>query len=174
MSTKSVLDRIYDIKDEMNNSRHGAPSMAQFHDEIRRQLVGQSVIANYAIKRTYIIHDITFDLGPCNTFFDLRDGQKISVAKYFYKTYNMKITDKRQPMLIVKNQGHHASIPSEFCMVDGVPDQIRSNPMAMRNLLNKVKQNPQEKLESIKGMINNLIKKSTKLKEYDITLDTTP
>jgi hypothetical protein len=46
--------------------------------------------------------------------------------------------------------------------------------MAMRTLLSKVKQNPHEKLESIKGMINNLIKNSTKLQEYDIKLDTTP
>jgi hypothetical protein len=101
------------------------------------------VIANYGIKRTYVINDIKFDVGPCNSFFDLRDGTKISVAKYFYKTYNMKISDKRQPMLIVKTQGHNGSIPSEFCLVDGVPDSIRSNPSNMRNLLNKVKQTPQ-------------------------------
>jgi hypothetical protein len=41
MSTKSVLDRIYEIRDEMdNNSRHGPPSTAEFQDQVRRQLVG--------------------------------------------------------------------------------------------------------------------------------------
>jgi len=97
------------------------------------------VIANYGTKRTYIVNDIKFDMGPCNTFFDLKDGARISVAKYFYKTYNMKITDKRQPMLIMNTQGRSVSLPSEFCLVDGVPDSIRNNSRAMRTLLNQVK-----------------------------------
>ena len=29
------------------------------------------------------------------------DGEKMSVAKYFYQTYNLKVSDKKQPMLIV-------------------------------------------------------------------------
>lgn len=92
------------------------------------------------------MNDVKFDLGPCNTFFDLRDGQKTSVAKYFFKNYQLKITDKRQPMLLVRSQGMHIQLPSEFCLIDGVPDSIRSNPNFMRTLLSKVKQTPQEKL----------------------------
>jgi len=137
----------------MDASRNGPPTYSEFQNEVKRQLIGQSIIANYGIKRTYIIQDVNFDNGPCVTFFDLKDGQKISVAKYFYKTYNLKITDKRQPMLIVRAQGHACSIPSEFCLVDGVPDSIRSNPAAMRTLLGQVRQNPQEKLDAIQKMI---------------------
>lgn len=145
MSTKTVLHRINELyNDIVEENQRGDVSIriASFQDGVRKQFIGQSVITNYGIKRTYIVQDVKFDLGPCNTFFDLRDGQKISVAKYFYKTYNIKITDKRQPMLVVKNQGHNGQIPSEFCLIDGVPDSIRSNPMAMRTLLNKVKQTP--------------------------------
>lgn len=136
--------------------------------------VGKSVIANYGNKKTYIVNDVDFENGPTGTFFDMRDGQKISVAKYFYKTYNRKITEKRQPMLIVRAQGHNCSIPSEFCIIDGVPDSIRSNPGSMRELLGKVRQNPSEKLNSIKGMIKNLLQGSSKLEEFDISIDTTP
>ena len=64
--------------------------------------------------------------------FNLKDGQSISVAKYFYKTYNLKISDKRQPMLIVSFGGRQVSLPSEFCLIDGVPDSIRNNSRAMR------------------------------------------
>ena len=54
------------------------------------------------------------------------------MAKYFYKTYNLKISDKRQPMLIVSFGGRQVSLPSEFCLIDGVPDSIRNNSRAMR------------------------------------------
>ena len=73
----------------------------------------------------------------------------MSVAIYFYKTYKMKITEKHQPLLVVSQQGKNIQIPSEFCLVDGVPDQIRSNPRDMRQLLNEVKQNPTQKMDSI-------------------------
>lgn len=93
------------------------------------------MIANYGNKRTYVIQDIKFDLGPCNTFFDMNDGQKISIAKYFLKQYNLKITQKKQPMIIVNHQGRQISIPSEFCLLDGVPDSIRKDSRKMRDLL---------------------------------------
>jgi hypothetical protein len=173
MSTKSVMNRIYEIQGEMDASRYGPPTTAEFEDEVRRQLVNQSVIANYGNKRTYIVQDIKFNVGPCNDFFDLRDGQKISVAKYFYRTYNLKITDKKQPLLIVRSQGQSCTIPSEFCMVDGVPDSIRSNPNAMRLLLGRVKQTPQEKMESIQRMIKQLVTTKS-IKEHGIVLDQTP
>jgi hypothetical protein len=58
-------------------------------------------------------------------------------------------------------------------LIDGVPDSIRSNPMAMRTLLAKVKQNPSEKIENIQSMVKKL-SKAHKLKEFDIALDLTP
>lgn len=61
------------------------------------------------------------------------------MAKYFYKQYQLKITDKRQPMLIMNQGGRDISVPPEFCLLDGVPDQIRNNSRSMRTLLNTVK-----------------------------------
>lgn len=77
MSTQSVLDNIHELYDRIvedefqGNTQKG---LAKFYDSCRKQFVGQSVIANYGTKRTYIIQDIKFDLGPCQTFFDLNDG----------------------------------------------------------------------------------------------------
>lgn len=135
MSTKSVMDKIHELYDEIvdcqfqGDSSRGLPV---FKDTVRKTLVGQSVIANYGTKRTYIVQDINFEKGPVQTLFNLKDGQSISVAKYFYKTYNLKISDKRQPMLIVSFGGRQVSLPSEFCLIDGVPDSIRNNSRAMR------------------------------------------
>jgi hypothetical protein len=94
----------------------------KFQDRCRAEFTGSSVIANYGNKRTYIVKDIRFDQSPTTTFFELKDGSNISVAKYFYKQYNIKITDKRQPMLIMNQGGREISVPSEFCQLDGVPD----------------------------------------------------
>jgi len=108
MSTKTVLSRINDMYEEVvdgkfrGDTQRGLP---HFQDAVRKQFTGSSVISNYGTKRTYIVQDINFELGPCNTFFTIKDGQNISVAKYFYKTYNLKVTDKRQPMLVVRNGG---------------------------------------------------------------------
>ena len=103
----------------------------------------------------------------------MKDGSQISVAKYFYKQYNLKITDKRQPMLIMQQGGKNISVPSEFCLLDGVPDSIRNNSRSMRTLLNQVKQNPAQKMESIVNMIQKLFKMK-KFAEWDITVDSTP
>ena len=100
MSTKTVLDRIHELYDDiLEKFQDTQKAVPRFQEACRQEMVNSSIIANYGNKRTYIVQDVKFDLGPCNTFFDMRDGQKISVAKYFYKTYNLKISDKRQPML---------------------------------------------------------------------------
>ena len=175
MSTKSVMDKCHETFDEMLQQFNGDAqrAAAPYKDQVRKLLIGTSVIANYGTKRTYIIQDINFDKGPVQTLFNLKDGQSISVAKYFYKTYNLKVSDKRQPMLVVSFGGRQVSLPSEFCLVDGVPDAIRNNSRAMRSLLNEVKQNPKEKLDAIVGMVKNLFKMK-KWAEFDIQLDSTP
>ena len=144
MSTTSVLDRVHALYDEtMDDERSKGVEHSRlidkFQDRCRAELTNSSVIANYGTKRTYIVKDIRFDQAPCSTFFELRDGTQISVAKYFYKQYNLKITDKRQPMLIMNQGGREISVPPEFCQLDGVPDSIRNNSRAMRQLLNTVK-----------------------------------
>lgn len=80
------------------------------------------------------------------------------MAKYFLNQYKMKISDKAQPMLIANQNGREISLIPEFCLLDGVPDSIRNNSKHMRTLLNKVKQNPEQKMQSIVGMVNKLFK----------------
>lgn len=59
-------------------------------------------------------------------------------------------------MVKVLAQGREIFIPTEFCLMDGVPSQIKNSSQDMRQLLNKVKQNPQEKLQKIDEMIQKL------------------
>jgi len=106
-----------------------------FKQECRERFVKKSVIANYGNRKVYIVQAINFESGPCNEHITLRDGQRISIAKYFYKTYDLKITDKRQPMLVVKQGGTEVLLPTEFVCIDGVPNTIRQNGQQMRQLL---------------------------------------
>ena len=71
--------------------------------------------------------DIQFDKGPKQDFFKLKDGKLVSIARYFYQSYKLKVTEDKQPMLLVWSQGKMVKIPSEFCLVDGVPTEIKNN-----------------------------------------------
>ena len=51
--------------------------------------------------------------------------------------------------------------------MDGVPAQIKANSKSMRTLLNKVKQNPEEKMQSIVKMVQDLFTMK-KWEEWDI------
>jgi len=76
-------------------------------------------------------------------------------------------------MILVNHQGRQISIPSEFCLLDGVPDSIRKDGRAMRTLLGRIKQNPQEKMKSIQSMLEKLFGMS-KWAEWDIKVDKKP
>lgn len=116
MSTKSVLQRIYEITDACSQNPQ---------NQILREFKGQSVIANWGNKKAYIVYDIVFDKNPTNMFFEDGNGKKVCVAEYFQKTYNMRITDKEQALLVVKMGGKDIHLPTEFCTIDGVPESLR-------------------------------------------------
>lgn len=148
MSTKTVLSKMNEIFDETehyyfeNGIEDQQGMISDFQDKCKREFLNTSVIANYGLKKTYVIKDVCFDMGPCQTFFQMKDGSKVSVAKYFYKTYKLKISDTKQPMLVMLQQGKKIYVPSEFCIMDGVPDSIRNNGRDMRSLLDKTRQDP--------------------------------
>lgn len=52
------------------------------------------MIANWGNKKTYIVRDLIFDKNPVTKFFVDNEGNKISVAEYFLKTYNLKTTHR--------------------------------------------------------------------------------
>lgn len=120
MSTETALDRIDAIYDELERS--GTPNfLEKFQDACRQEFIGQTVIANYGNKRMYVVVDIRFEHGPCQETFELKDGTKMSIAEYFLKTYQLGVTAKKQPMLVVNAHGRNVKIPAEFCLKDGVP-----------------------------------------------------
>lgn len=54
-----------------------------------------------------------------------------------------------------------------------MPDAIRSNPRSMRQLLNSVKQDPQQKMDSVVQMAQTLFQQK-KWEEWDIKIEEKP
>jgi hypothetical protein len=62
-------------------------------------------LVNGGDKRTYSVFDIVFDHTPITLFFTTKNAEKISIADYFEKVYKMKITDPKQPLFLIRNNG---------------------------------------------------------------------
>ena len=106
----------------------------------------------------------------------MNDGSQMSVACYFLREYKLKIKTKTQPVIYVKaGKDRWLKIPSEFCLVDGVPDSVRNNSQHMRKLLGEVRYNPEQKMKHIIGMVNELLKSGTSmLAEWGISIEAEP
>jgi|LauGreDrversion4_2_1035121.scaffolds.fasta_scaffold62233_4 hypothetical protein len=107
----------------------------------------KSIIADWGNQRQYIVTDVVFDTNPIQQTFE-NQGCVISVADYFLKTYNKRITMAKQPMFLVKVAEREFFLPTEFCLLDGVPDSVRKGP-GMRDALAKTRIDPAEKIRRI-------------------------
>jgi hypothetical protein len=79
----------------------------------------------------------------------------VSVADYFLRTYNKRITQPKQPMFLVKVAEKEFYLPTEFCLLDGVPDSVRKGP-GMRDALAQTRIDPEEKIRRIQQMVKTL------------------
>lgn len=87
LSNASCLERIREIQaDERIRDKD---------EKINSEFRYKSVIGNWGNKKAYIVHDIDFEKNPFTRFFDDHKGDKMSIAEYFLKTYELKVTDKK-------------------------------------------------------------------------------
>ena len=63
-------------------------------------------------------------------------------------------------------------LPTEFCLIDGVPDSMRKGP-EMRNAMAKTRIRPEEKMQRIKNMVTELFKQKA-VKDWDLTIESAP
>ena len=64
------------------------------------------------------------------------------MAEYFANVYKKPVSDFKQPLFRVKLNDTDGYLPSEFCLLDGVPDSFRKS-FGMREALKSVRINPQ-------------------------------
>jgi hypothetical protein len=86
MSTASCLSRIMEMKDDYpNQSQH------QWEQRCKMEFSDKSIIADWGNQRQYIVNDVVFDTNPIQQTFE-NQGMVTSVAEYFLRTYNKRIT----------------------------------------------------------------------------------
>ena len=166
ISNKSCLSRIHEIAAQFHDPR-------EIENRIRFEFQGKTVIGNYGFKKTYFVEDIDFKKSPVTTRFMTADGKKISIAEYFVKSYDLKVTDPKQPLFVVKINGKECHIPPEFCNIDGVPESIREDPRRMRDVLGATRKNPMQKFKAIEDFSYDLFGQKA-LKDWGVIIDSEP
>jgi len=164
MSTESCLSRIIELKRE-------APTQHRWEQIVRAEFVGQSIISDWGNQRTYFVTDVVFDSNPVTKTFEWRDGE-ISVADYFLRHYQKKITMPTQPLFLIKIAEDMHYLPTEFCLLDGVPDSVRKGP-GMRDALAKTRIMPGDKMRKIQDMVKNLFQQKA-IKDWDLIIEPQP
>jgi len=127
MSTKTCLQRIFEIRDDVQGNQH------RWEQVVKLEFCEKSIIADWGNQRTYFVTDVVFNVNPVTMEFE-HQGEVITVADYFFKCYNKRITQPKQPMFVVKVADKTHYLPTEFCLLDGVPDSVRKGP-GMRDAL---------------------------------------
>lgn len=164
MTTKTCLDRIYELREQ-------AHTQHQFEYAVNLEFVGKSVIADWGNKRTYIVNEVDFSKNPENCIFEYNGGE-ISVAEYFAQAYQKEVRDPKQPLFRVQISDNEYFLPSEFCILDGVPDSIRKGP-GMRDALARTRITPQEKIAKIQSMCSTLLQQKA-MKDWGIQIEAEP
>ena len=88
------------------------------------------------------------------------NGVEMSIAQYFLQVYNLRVSDFRQPLFVVKMGNDFLYLPPEFTIIDGVPDHIRKGP-GMREALMQTKLSPRDRMERIQKMLNTLMQQNS-------------
>ncbi|XP_072164062.1 piwi-like protein 1 isoform X2 [Diadema setosum] len=144
LRTHTVLDVMYQLYERTRGN---------FKEEITRQLVGQIVLTKYNNK-TYRVDDIDFDTHPSDTF-DTRSGP-VSFQEYFQKSYECKLEDPDQPMLVSRPKKREEKkgmgpilLPPELCYMTGLTDDMRANFQVMKDLAQFTRVAPRGRCEEL-------------------------
>ncbi|KAG8703536.1 hypothetical protein FRC08_002787 [Ceratobasidium sp. 394] len=138
----------------------------------------QSRLRSLRIAITYLdgkkpeksIQDLT-DTGASNTMFE-SNGQTISVAQYFQRTYRKTVRFPDIPCIKVSSS---AIIPMEFCEI--LPGQLMRKQIPTEltdEMVSFSRKRPEERLAAIKASLPALDYKSDTVTQFGITVDPNP
>ena len=166
MSTKTCLQKIYEMRDQGRfNSEH------QWQQAVRLEFSGSSIVADWGNKRTYRVEDVDFERTP-GVYEFMWNDRMVKLAEYFKQVYDKSVSDVTQPCFVVKIGESEQLLPSEFCLIDGVPDSIRKS-AGMRDALAMTRVSPQEKLRQVQQMVD-LLAQQKSMKNWGLTVEEVP
>ncbi|XP_056889498.1 piwi-like protein 2 [Takifugu flavidus] len=151
------------VMDIMNTLYH--QSKENFQEECTKELVGSIVITRYN-NRTYRVDDIKWNQSPKDTF-TLMDGTKTTFVEYYSKNYGITIKEVDQPLLLhwpkerSKPGGKQISsgeilLVPELSFMTGIPDKMRKDFKAMKDLNMHISVTPEQHTHSVKQLLKNI------------------
>ncbi|XP_013147674.1 PREDICTED: protein aubergine-like [Papilio polytes] len=125
-----------------------------FKNDFVTDITGQIVLTDYN-KRTYRIDDVDWKNTPLSTF-KTKDGD-ISYVDYYYKKYNIRINDVRQPMLVSRSKLRQVRagmselvyLVPELCRMTGLSDAMRANFQLMKSIAAHTKIGPDVRIRKL-------------------------
>lgn len=99
-------------------------------------------------------------------------GEIISIADYFLRIYKLKLSSPKQPLFKCRIAQDEFYLPTELCLMDGVPASMKSS-AGMRDALAKTRIDPNEKTKRIHDMVKNLFDQKA-LKDWNIQVEAQP
>nr|XP_057926139.1 piwi-like protein 2 [Doryrhamphus excisus]XP_057926140.1 piwi-like protein 2 [Doryrhamphus excisus] len=149
-------------------------SKEKFRDECTKELVGSIIITRYN-NHTYRVDAIEWDKSPKDTF-TLMDGTKTTFVDYYSKNYGITIKEMDQPLLM--HQPKQRSKPGgkqvitgeilivpELSYMTGIPENMRKDFRAMKDLTMHINVNGEQHTHSIKQLLKNISTNPDSLKE---------
>ncbi|KAL0122352.1 hypothetical protein PUN28_007227 [Cardiocondyla obscurior] len=111
-----------------------------YKEEFSRNVIGIMVLTDYN-NHTYRIEDVDYDASPSSTF-PMRNGEHVSYQDYYYKKYEIEISEPTQPMLVTRSkpkqrnagEGDLVYLVPELCRATGLTDSMRENFHLMKAL----------------------------------------
>ncbi|CAG5920323.1 unnamed protein product [Menidia menidia] len=145
-----------------------------FQDECTKELIGCIVITRYN-NRTYRIDAIEWNKSPKDTF-TLMDGTKTTFLEYYSKNYGITIKELNQPLLLHRPKersrpGGKQIITGEILLVPelsfmtGIPDKMRKDFRAMKDLTMHINVSGEQHTHSIKQLLKNISSNQETAKE---------
>uniref|UniRef100_A0A8C8M225 Piwi-like protein 2 n=1 Tax=Oncorhynchus tshawytscha TaxID=74940 RepID=A0A8C8M225_ONCTS len=134
-------------------------SRESFQDECTKELIGSIVITRYN-NRTYRIDDIEWGKSPKDTF-TMADGSTTTFVEYYSKNYGITIKEMDQPMLIHRPKerskpGGKILLLPELSFMTGIPDKMRKDFRAMKDLTMHINVSSEQHTHSLKQLLKNI------------------
>lgn len=134
-------------------------------NEVKEQLIGTSVLADYVGYRYYKVDDVDFKQTPLSTFTS-KEGE-VTYVQYFKKKYGVNIKDTKQPLIISylrrrdtegKQIERKVCLIPELCRMTGLTDEARADFNIMKELAYYTKLEPTDRMDRVADHVRNLNK----------------
>ncbi|XP_048257294.1 piwi-like protein 1 [Haliotis rufescens] len=113
--------------------------------------------------KTYRVDDIDWDKNPLDTF-KMSDGSQITYKEYYKKSYEITVTDDKQPLLVSKpkksdirrGQTEPIYLLPELCTLTGLSEEVRADFNVMKDVATHTCIGPEGRSKQLTAFINQL------------------